>query len=267
MLSCSQRRILKEFGEHDVLPNRATNPTSQGLEQARSVFFAPRDFASSEFADALSSTSLVAAPDSPAAGRYDLLTVIAHEFGHVFGFEHSQEQGLMAEQLPVGVRLLPTVDTVIVEMFATEPSPSGEVVDKGRSAEIPSNALVANQERTIPLTSFGANLTSFLASDHGAGRMEPIMERDAFFGSLAHTRDWVGVMVSSAAQSLVSEPTSRVESSETATSAETDSTLLSSGDGSGTDVEENNDAIDLLVDDELLGLLAAEQHSLHGQLL
>ncbi len=45
MLSRSPRHILKKFGEHDVIPNRATNPTSQGLEQTRSVFLAPRDFA------------------------------------------------------------------------------------------------------------------------------------------------------------------------------------------------------------------------------
>ena len=33
MLSRSPRRILKKIGEHDVIPNRVTNPTSEGLEQ------------------------------------------------------------------------------------------------------------------------------------------------------------------------------------------------------------------------------------------
>ncbi len=37
--------MLKKFGEHNVIPNRAANPTFQGLEQAHTVFLTPRDFA------------------------------------------------------------------------------------------------------------------------------------------------------------------------------------------------------------------------------
>ncbi|WP_417383300.1 Calx-beta domain-containing protein [Gimesia sp.] len=53
-----------------------------------------------------SELTLIALPDSDAAGGIDLWTVIQHELGHLLGYEHS-ESGLMQETLAPGIRLLP----------------------------------------------------------------------------------------------------------------------------------------------------------------
>jgi hypothetical protein len=42
--------------------------------------------------------------DGPAAGRADLLTVLAHEIGHLFGLPTTHGSDLMGDDLPLGVR-------------------------------------------------------------------------------------------------------------------------------------------------------------------
>jgi hypothetical protein len=61
-------------------------------------------------------------PGSPAAGRIDLVTVLAHEFGHLLGFDHDAADGpltLMASSLAEGTRRNPAIPSVDAA-FGTE---------------------------------------------------------------------------------------------------------------------------------------------------
>lgn len=65
---------------------------------------------------------LEAITGSKAAGRMDLLTVVMHELGHVLGFEHTGQEGVMAETLDAGVRCLleePVVPQTVVAFPTT----------------------------------------------------------------------------------------------------------------------------------------------------
>jgi hypothetical protein len=45
---------------------------------------------------------------APQAGRVDLLTAVAHEIGHLLGYDHSDHrQDVMSATLPLGTRRLP----------------------------------------------------------------------------------------------------------------------------------------------------------------
>jgi hypothetical protein len=64
------------------------------------------------------SRELGAASGEPDVGHVDLLTVLAHELGHVIGREHGDDgQGVMAARLDTGVRALP----VSQEPVASDP--------------------------------------------------------------------------------------------------------------------------------------------------
>lgn len=69
-----------------------------------------------EFGIVLTNFAFQADGNSPAAGRLDLLTALAHEMGHVLGLGHVDAQDapyhLMAGTLQPGVRRLPSADSV-----------------------------------------------------------------------------------------------------------------------------------------------------------
>lgn len=72
-------------------------------------FIDPTPNDDAEFASPSAGGGLVATADE-ADRRIDLLTVISHELGHVLGFEHEADEGLMAPSLAAGTRLMPETD-------------------------------------------------------------------------------------------------------------------------------------------------------------
>ncbi|QDT24177.1 Calx-beta domain protein [Gimesia chilikensis] len=71
----------------------------------------------SEFSPA-SDLTLIALPDSEAAGLIDLRTIILHEIGHLLGYEHGTA-GLMQETLAPGVRYLADWESATDEFFGS----------------------------------------------------------------------------------------------------------------------------------------------------
>ena len=74
---------------------------------------------------------LVADSASEAYGDMDLLTVVMHELGHVLGFEHTEQEGLMDASLDAGVRQLADdyIDADSVEVNEAEDLASLVVMD------------------------------------------------------------------------------------------------------------------------------------------
>jgi hypothetical protein len=64
----------------------------------------------SEFAITLRNGTLLARPESDAFGQIDLLSVVAHELGHVLGLSHDDDA--MAPALKAGERVMPNLAPV-----------------------------------------------------------------------------------------------------------------------------------------------------------
>jgi subtilase family serine protease len=62
----------------------------------------------SEFSNIVSNSELQATASDPGFGKVDLLTVITHEFGHILGLDHIDDNQVMSATLPTGTRRLLT---------------------------------------------------------------------------------------------------------------------------------------------------------------
>ena len=117
---------------------------------------------------------MVAADGSSAAGLMDLLTVVAHEIGHVLGYSDLSSDGtvLMDADLEAGVRLLPeselsliNAETVMNEVDTTtfESSPTVTNIDNTINTETTdtvTDSSVTDTANTDSATTDGATLTA-----------------------------------------------------------------------------------------------------------
>jgi hypothetical protein len=69
---------------------------------------------------------LAAAPESEAYGRFDLVTVVAHELGHMLGFDHDNAGriAVMSDDLDPGVRYRISTEQAVAEPLAAANGPS-----------------------------------------------------------------------------------------------------------------------------------------------
>jgi hypothetical protein len=84
----------------------------------------------------------------PGPGRMDLLTVVAHEMGHVLGLADADTSDLMGSTLPPGVRRMPTRSELTPRLRVRPRSKVASAVSPGISSW-------ARAERVPPSWQFG----------------------------------------------------------------------------------------------------------------
>lgn len=107
-----------------ALPADRLGRTVFGVNAPNTIWFSPDAAGHGWFVDPRPGTDLeFDFPGSPAANRMDLLSVVAHEMGHIIlnMDESSAPNNVMTEALPEGVRRLPTpADLGKVEVIAAQ---------------------------------------------------------------------------------------------------------------------------------------------------
>ena len=106
-----------------------------------------------------------AALGSPAYGKVDLLTVVAHELGHELGLDDTAGDGLMGVFLPTGTRRLPGPDQV-----AARPGLEGAMTAIRSKPPLPTEALL------IGLHDGTAKPTPVVTTDQTKGMLPPALQ-------------------------------------------------------------------------------------------
>jgi hypothetical protein len=130
------------------------------------------------------SRGMVAMPSTPAAGRVDLLTVLLHELGHVFGLPDldgaAHPTSLMAETLAIGLRRAPTRE----DSVWTQATPSLDGFEIGETflTHLDAPTFVVNGDFAISdptSTNYGWKTLGSAVSPAGIGALQ----EDAFYNS------------------------------------------------------------------------------------
>ncbi len=107
------------------------------------------------------------AVSGPAAGRMDLLTVVAHEIGHAAGLEHAE--GLMSSTLTAGTRLAPPPAT----LGSGETRVAAAAVPAAGEAQVAPPPVIINWQGSV----FGGS---------AIGRAEPAADSEGWMADFAN---------------------------------------------------------------------------------
>ena len=101
------------------------------------------------------------AVNSPASGQVDLLSVVAHELGHLLGYGEDESAGVTGEYLAVGVRHVPIA-------IRTAGEASGPRFAVSTPVGSPTSVLLGTTTASEPLMALDAALAGWSSSHHEA---------------------------------------------------------------------------------------------------